>query len=151
MSATSSVREPWVVARERLRDRGLRWTSQRQAVISVLAAAHGHVTGSELVDRCRRANPATTPSTVYRTLDVLEEVGLVRHGHGADGREEFHIRPEREHGHLYCESCNGRWEIRPEVARGFVDALRQSDDFAVDLSHITVVGRCASCVAAERP
>ena len=54
----------------------------------------GHVTGAELVERCRRRDPATTPSTVYRTLDVLEELGIVRHGHGPDGREEYHVLPE---------------------------------------------------------
>src|SRR3972149_3535742 len=49
------------------------------------ARSDGHVTGAELVERCRAVDPATTPSTVYRTLDVLEELGIVRHAHGADG------------------------------------------------------------------
>jgi Fe2+ or Zn2+ uptake regulation protein len=52
------------------------------------------VTGSEIVDRCRERDPETTPSTVYRTLDVLEELGYVHHSHGVDGREEFHVLPE---------------------------------------------------------
>ncbi len=141
----------WSNVRERLRARGLRWTPQRRTLIEVLSRTDGHVTGSELVDRCRDVDPGTIPSTVYRTLDVLEELGLVQHGHGADGREEFHVGPEGVHGHLHCATCGGRWEIRAGAARSIVDALRSSDGFEVDLSHVTVVGRCAACAETAAP
>ena len=148
MSTLVSLPEPWASVRQRLRERGLRWTPQRRAVVEVLAHSDGHVTGAELIERCRAIDPATIPSTVYRTLDVLEELGLVQHGHGADGREEFHVGPEGVHGHLHCATCGGRWEIRAGSARAITDALRASDGFEVDLSHVTVVGRCADCAAA---
>lgn len=131
--------------RARLRDRGLRWTPQRRSLVEVLGSAEGHITGSELVERCRAIDPETTPSTVYRTLDVLEELGLVRHGHGADGREEFHVLPAAEHGHLHCERCGGAWEIRADEAAALVASLSASRGFNVDLSHVTIVGRCAAC------
>lgn len=131
--------------RARLRARGLRWTPQRRSLIEVLRTAHGHLTGAELVDRCRALDPETTPSTVYRTLDVLEELGLVRHGHGADGREEFHVLPSSEHGHLHCERCGSAWEIGADEAAVLVAALRASRGFEVDLSHVTIVGRCRAC------
>lgn len=114
-------------------------------MINVLAATDGHLTGAELVERCRAIDPATIPSTVYRTLDVLEELGLVRHGHGADGREEFHVRPQAEHGHLYCATCGERWEIDSDEGRAIVQAFRAANGFEVDLSHVTVVGRCRDC------
>ena len=94
MSRSESLPEPWAGVRERLRRRGMRWTPQRRTVVEVLAATDGHVTGAELIERCRARDAQTIPSTVYRTLDVLEELGLVRHGHGADGREEFHVGPD---------------------------------------------------------
>jgi Fur family transcriptional regulator, ferric uptake regulator len=124
----------------------MRWTPQRRTVVEVLAGTDGHVTGAELIERCRARNPQTIPSTVYRTLDVLEQLGLVRHGHGADGREEFHVGPAAEHGHLYCAECGTRWEIRAGQAEAIVKAFRRADGFQVDLSHVTVVGRCAACV-----
>ena len=135
----------WATVRERLRERGLRWTPQRRLLIEVLADEDGHVTGAELLERCRERDPATIPSTVYRTLDVLEELGLIRHGHGPGGREEYHVLPETEHGHLHCEACGGRWEIGAEEAAGLVDGLRTRHGFSVDLSHLTVVGRCRGC------
>jgi Fur family ferric uptake transcriptional regulator len=147
MSSSKPLPEPWASVRQRLRQRGLRWTPQRRAVVEALAVSDGHITGAELIERCRAIDAATIPSTVYRTLDVLEELGLVQHGHGADGREEFHVGPEGLHGHLHCSTCGGRWEIRAGAARAIVEGLRSSDGFEVDLSHVTVVGLCADCAA----
>jgi Fur family transcriptional regulator, ferric uptake regulator len=140
----------WDSVRDRLRARGLRWTPQRLALVDVLSRTDGHVTGSELVERCRAIDPATIPSTVYRTLDVLEDLGLVRHGHGADGREEFHVLPAVEHGHLHCDRCGKTREIEAADAAPLVRALRTRHGFEVDLSHVTIVGRCAAC-ARVRP
>jgi Fur family ferric uptake transcriptional regulator len=148
MSA-QSLSEPWASVGGYLRRRGLRWTPQRRQIIEVLAESSGHVTGAEIVERCRERDVATVPSTVYRTLDVLEELGLIRHGHGADGREEYHIRPTGEHGHLYCDRCGRQWELDDTHLRQFVSDVELQNRFSVDLSHVTVVGRCADCVAAE--
>jgi Fur family ferric uptake transcriptional regulator len=84
---------------------------------------------------------------VYRTLDVLEELGLVRHGHGADGREEFHVLPAPDHGHLHCTECGATWEIDADRADAVRDALRRGDGFEVDIGHVTLVGRCGECAA----
>ncbi|MFH1475512.1 MAG: Fur family transcriptional regulator [Chloroflexota bacterium] len=135
----------WETVRERLRDRGLRWTPQRRALVAVLAETEGHVTGAELVERCRQRDPATIPSTVYRTLDVLEELGIVRHGHGPNGREEYHVRPDAVHGHLHCKTCGASWEISTEEAAAVVALLDAERGFEVDLSHVTIVGRCRAC------
>ena len=137
----------WATVRERLRERGLRWTPQRRTLIEVLSRTDGHVTGSELVDRCRDLDPTTIPSTVYRTLDVLEEVGYVRHAHGLDGREEFHVLPDVEHGHLFCSRCGGSWEIEADEVAPLIEDLDRGRGFRVDLGHLSVVGVCAGCRA----
>ena len=103
------------------------------------------MTGAELIERCRDVDPTTIPSTVYRTLDVLESLGLLRHSHGADGREEFHVRPVVAHGHLHCTSCGTTWEIPADEARGLVSKLTASRGFAVDLTHLSIAGLCAGC------
>lgn len=141
----SPTADAWADVRTRLRERGLRWTPQRRTAIEVLAETDGHVTGAELVERCRARDPSTIPSTVYRTLDVLEELGLVRHGHGADGREEYHVLPQQEHGHLHCSACGATWEIGEERAAAVARALRAVDGFEIDIGHVTLVGRCAAC------
>ena len=135
----------WDEVRERLHERGLRWTPQRRLLLDVLSRTDGHVTGAELIERCRAPDPETTPSTVYRTLDVLEDIGVVRHAHGLDGREEFHVRPAREHGHLHCSVCHGSWEIEAHEVAGLVGDFRGSRGFRIDLGHLSVVGVCQAC------
>jgi Fur family ferric uptake transcriptional regulator len=137
----------WSQVRDELRSRGLRWTPQRRLILEVLTATHGHVTGSEIVERCRERDAETTPSTVYRTLDVLEDLGYLHHSHGADGREEFHVLPATEHAHLQCEGCGRSWEIEPAEAAVLVRGLERSRGFAVHLGHLTIAGRCAECGA----
>jgi Fur family ferric uptake transcriptional regulator len=146
--ATSNELDTVSRARVQLRERGLRWTPQRRALVEVLVSSDGHVTGTDLVERCVAIDPGTTPSTVYRTLDVLEEIGLVRHSHGHDGREEFHVLPTTEHGHLRCEHCGATWEIDTVEAAQLTRVLARHRRFTLNLSHLTVVGRCAGCETA---
>ncbi len=149
MGETQAAPEPWAEVPARLRARGLRWTPQRRTLLAVLAETRGHVTGAELVERCRTLDPATIPSTVYRTLDVLEDLGIVRHAHGLDGREEFHVLPAADHGHLSCSGCHGTWDVDADDAAALVAVLAERRGFRVDLSHLSVAGLCKGC-ASER-
>ena len=116
----------WASISARLRASGLRWTPQRRLLLEVLEGTSGHITGAELVERCRAIDPAVIPSTVYRTLDVLEDIGIVRHAHGVDGREEFHVLPMTDHGHLYCTNCHGAWEVGSDEAGPLLEAIERS-------------------------
>lgn len=138
----------WADLPDRLRARGLRWTPQRRILVEVLASTDGHVTGAELVERCRAIDPDTIPSTVYRTLDVLEELGVLSHSHGADGREEFHVLPAQEHAHLYCRGCGGSWELAADDAAvvATVGAFETGRGFRIDVSHLSMTGLCAACL-----
>ena len=141
----AALPEPWASVGRHLRRRGLRWTPQRRRVIEVLASSEGHVTGAEIIERSRRLDPATVPSTVYRTLDLLEELGLVRHGHGASGQEEYHVQPKTDHGHLHCAQCGRQWELDDSDVAAFVAGIERQRGFQLDLSHLTLVGRCPDC------
>jgi Fur family transcriptional regulator, ferric uptake regulator len=149
-SARGASRDRWADVRQGLRARGLRWTPQRRVVLEVLAGIDGHVTGADLVDGCRAVDPMTTPSTVYRTLDVLEELGVVSHSHGREGRQEFHVNPAADHGHLLCSSCGRSWELDPAEAAAFVDGLRATHGFTADVAHLSIEGRCPDCVGRTR-
>ncbi len=147
-SATLEGTELWTRIRDQLRSRGLRWTPQRRLILEVLEATDGHVTGSELVERCRERDPDTTPSTVYRTLDVLEELGYVRHSHSAAGREEFHVLPGAEHAHLQCRECGRTWEIEARDVADVVRPIRRRFGFVPDVGHLTISGICGGCADA---
>lgn len=144
----ASQPELWAQIRDELRARGLRWTPQRRLILDVLEEADGHVTGAELVERCKQRDPDTTPSTVYRTLDVLEELGYIRHSHSAAGREEFHVLPDAEHGHLQCRVCGRTWELDRGDAEAVLAPIRSRLGFAPDVGHLSILGVCADCTAA---
>ena len=150
MSVNRSLPVPWNTVADRLRERGLRWTPQRRTVVEILAGIDDHITGADLVERCRSRDASTIPPTVYRTLDVLEELRLVRHGHAADGREEFHVLPAQDHGHLSCAACGATWEIGSARGAAVAEVLRAGDGFEVDIGHVTLVGRCRECAASAR-
>ena len=78
-------------------------------------------------------------------LDVLEDIGLIRHAHGLDGREEFHVRPAREHGHLHCSLCHRAWEIGRDEVADLAGDLEVARGFRMDLGHLSVVGVCRDC------
>jgi Fur family ferric uptake transcriptional regulator len=135
--------------RDALRAAGMRWTPQRRVILDILfKSLGGHVTGAELVDSVQRQDPEAPASTVYRTLDMLERLGYVCHSHGKDGREEFHVMPNEVHAHLVCDECGASWEIAPSELRGLTGTLAKNRAFTVNLSHLTVGGRCAACTQA---
>lgn len=144
VSAAGSPLEPASV-RDRLREHGLRWTPQRRAILEVLASTAGHVTAAELVERCHVVDPDVTASTVYRTLDTLEDLGLIVHSHGRDGREEYHVVPGQEHAHLVCERCGSTWEVGPADVAPVVEHLDRARGFAVSVGHLSISGLCAAC------
>lgn len=113
----------------------------------MLSRTDGHVTGAELVERCRAVDPGTIPSTVYRTLDVLEELGVLSHSHGAEGREEFHVLPALEHGHLHCRGCGAESDLSADdpAVLAAVAAFEHERGFEIDISHLSLIGRCAGC------
>ncbi|HEX4812055.1 MAG TPA: Fur family transcriptional regulator [Nonomuraea sp.] len=145
MSAAGAATDRHADVRARLRGRGSRWTPQRRLVLEVLESAEGHISAAELLARCRRRAPATVASTVYRTLDMLEELGLVRHTHDPSGRIEFHVRPTAAHGHLHCQACGARTEIDAAEAARLLEGLEQAHGFHADLTHLTIAGRCEQC------
>ncbi|MGA1354034.1 MAG: Fur family transcriptional regulator [Candidatus Limnocylindrus sp.] len=132
-----------------LKERGQRWTEQRQIIVEVLAASDGHATGAELVERVREQDPSATPSTVYRTLDLLEELGLARHHHGPDGRETYHLEETLEHGHLHCRGCGAEQELDADAAAPIMKAIATATGFSADLDHLSLQGLCRRCASAQ--
>lgn len=129
---------------DRLRSRGLRRTPGRRAVIEALKAAESHLTAEEIAVQVHARHPDLNISTVYRTLDVLEELGVVGHAHMGHGRAVYHLT-ERSHAHLFCEAC-GRVDELPLVELGgLLERLERRFGFRGDAMHFAIVGVCRDC------
>ena len=128
-----------------LRSRGLRVTSQREQVLSAVRRL-GHGTPEEISAEVDDVDV----TTVYRTLQLLEEIGLVAHTHLGHGASSYQPADDI-HIHVVCHGC-GSVVAAPY---GLVDALAArllaERDFTVDLAHLTIFGQCADCTAAGTP
>ena len=132
--------------RDELRSRGLRLTPQRQLVLEAVRALR-HATPEEILAEVRRTADGVNISTVYRTLELLEDVGMVRHAHLGHGAPTYHSSSDAGHLHLVCRACGAVTEIATAVADEFVGRMRADHGFETDVEHFAVYGRCRSCAS----
>ena len=129
-----------------LREGGGRITPARRALVTALLEAHSHVTADDLAEAVQRSHPDVHRSTIYRTLDALEELGVVDHVHLGHGRAVYHLLDD-PHQHLVCEVCEDVIEVPDELFRPLAEALARDYRFTLRSNHFAVLGRCAECAA----
>jgi Fur family transcriptional regulator, ferric uptake regulator len=134
----------------RLRGSGYRLTPQRELILRAVQRL-SHATVDEVLCEVRRESAAVNLSTVYRTLEVLEELGLIRHAHLSDRAPTYHSVTGHDHFHVVCRNCGKVTSVDPEVAGGFVARLREEQGFVPDLGHLAVFGSCVDCAATWEP
>jgi Fur family ferric uptake transcriptional regulator len=133
---------------DELRARGYRVTPQRQLVLEAVTALE-HATPEEICGRVQKTARGVNISTVYRTLELLEQLGLVTHTHLGHGAPSYHLAAEAEHVHLVCRECGRIVQVGPAAVAPLVTALEAEQDFETDVRHLTVFGRCGACRKAE--
>lgn len=127
-----------------LRARGYRLTPQRQLVLEAVAET-GHATPEEIAAAVRRTASGCNISTVYRTLELLEDLGLVRHSHLGHGAPTYSMAGTEDHVHLVCRDCEGVEEVPTDVVSDVVGRMSDERGFIVDVGHFTLFGRCRAC------
>lgn len=130
-----------------LRAKGYRLTPARQLVLGAVAGLE-HATPDAICAEVQRTASSVNLSTVYRTLELLEELGLVTHTHLGHGAPIYHAAAEKQHMHLVCRVCGRVDETAASVADPLVERLRQERGFETDVAHFAIFGRCADCSAA---
>ena len=130
-----------------LRSRGLRLTPQRQLVLEAVTALR-HATPDEVLAEVQRTASGINASTVYRTLELLEELGLVTHAHLGHGAPTYHAADDEQHLHLVCRFCGGITETEVALAAPLVEMLRDQHGFTTDVSHFAIYGTCKGCAPA---
>ena len=129
---------------QRLREKGYRLTPQRELVLQAVDSL-GHATPDEVLAKVREQSAAINISTVYRSLELLEELGLVRHTHLTDRAPTYHSKTTPEHVHLVCRGCERVLEAHAAEFDDLRSTLQRNHGFAADVGHLTVFGRCAEC------
>lgn len=132
--------------RRELRAKGYRLTPQRQLVLQAVRDLD-HATPEQISTEVRRTANGVNISTVYRTLELLEQLGLVTHTHLGHGSPAYHPADMSDHLHLVCRECGHVTETDTSVAVELAAKISERHGFETDVRHFAVFGRCRDCVS----
>ena len=127
-----------------LKQRGYKMTPQRRLIVEYLHENRSHLTAEELINFLESRAPGINKSTVYRTLDLLEESGCVVKSE-LDGRFIYHHAEEGHHHHLVCRECGRTINCNENIFADLKKSLKESLGFQADLKHVMINGVCSDC------
>lgn len=128
-----------------LRRAGYRLTPQRESVLAVIAESDGHLTAEEILARVRLKYPYLNKSAVYRSLELLTDLGLVTLTDLGRGRVEYELHRHPHHHHLICRYCGNIESIEHHIFLSLQRKLEVDYGFKADLDHLAIFGACRKC------
>jgi Fe2+ or Zn2+ uptake regulation protein len=132
-----------------LRSRGLRVSAARRLVLEALFAAEGPVPADRIADGLAGRLPRSDLASVYRNLETLEVLGLVRHFHLGHGPGLYGLAgAEREY--LVCSSCHTIRTVDPAELDRIRSLIKRDFGYQASFSHSPIVGVCAECADERR-
>ena len=134
------------VFREFVRNKGLRNTPEREQVVKLVFSIHDHFDVDELYLRLRGQNEKISKATVYRTIPLLLESGLIQEAYFEDGHVHYeHIYGHEHHCHLRCLDCGKIVEFKEKSVLGVEEKVGDRFDFMVTGHKLEIYGYCGKC------
>jgi Fur family ferric uptake transcriptional regulator len=131
----------------RLREQGFRLTPQREMVLSVLHEIEDFATAEEIHDRVSAISSSVDISTVYRTLELLQDFHMVASVDLGGGERRYELLGlHGQHLHLVCRSCGKIIGVEPEAVEPFAARMKERYGFGLDVEHLSVPGLCETCL-----
>lgn len=127
-----------------LHQAGRRVTRQRMLILEALRENGDHLKASEIHRLARRKAPRVSLSTVYRTINVLKEVGVIEEVHLGGEHRRYEIKGEGHH-HIICQGCGKVIEFQCPFSEGLMHDLGEEYDFEITGAHLDLLGCCAEC------
>ena len=141
-----SMKKEIDVFREFIRNKGLRNTVEREQVVKAVFSIHDHFDVEELYLLVRRQNEKISKATVYRTIPLLLESGLIQEAYFEDGHLHYeHIYGHEHHCHLRCMDCGKVVEFTEEAVKEVEQKVGARYEFIVTGHKMEVYGYCAKC------
>jgi Fur family ferric uptake transcriptional regulator len=138
------VEQPQDIA-GKLRRQGYRLTPQRVMILSVIENSENHISAEEIYSQVVARYPRVNISTVYRTLELLKQLGLIYEIDLGGGRIGYHPEGRGHHHHLICRECGAVIDVNESVLFPIQAILLQAFDFSADLRHLAIFGLCKNC------
>lgn len=135
-------------ARQRLAEKGYKWTGQRSTIIRLFfQGANRHKSAEELHEVLQRQEEGIGLATVYRTLEIMVETGLVHKLQFGDGcsRYELAMNDEHHHHHLVCYKCGRVFEVDLDLLEKLEQTIEEDLDFSITNHHLKFYGLCSNC------
>jgi Fur family ferric uptake transcriptional regulator len=130
---------------ETLQEKGYRLTSARQAILQTLVDCGGHVTADDLAAKVHEEAPGVGRMTVYRTLELLSELGLIRPVYQGTGAAHYILMDDGHHHHLVCSVCHKVIEFDDCVLGEIERLICNRYGFQVQSHLLELYGRCPDC------
>lgn len=134
-----------------LKTTGRRLTGQRQLLLQLLQEHGGHLDAHELCRLASERNPRLSLSTVYRTMNLLRDLGLVNEVHLGEEHHHYELRSTHQHCHLVCIGCGKVVEIGCELIEQLKVTVAEQHDFEITEAQVDLVGLCRACRRAQKP
>ncbi len=131
--------------KDRLRKEGHKATPQRLTIIKVVLASAEHLTPSAIYEKAHRIDPKIGEVTVYRTLNILSELGLVCLLHTGDNTQSYIASPTEHHGHIICSDCGKVVNFTNCNLEGLEKRLSAETGYAIEDHHLDFYGKCRRC------
>lgn len=131
-----------------LRGKGQRITTARRAVIEALARSTAHPSVDQLCSDIERILPGVHRSTIYRTVETLDELGAITHVHMGHGTTTYHLAgpvAASEHLHAQCRVCGRVIDLRSDALEPVKQTLEAEAGFVLDARHVALSGTCRDC------
>ncbi len=120
-------------------------TSQRQLILSQIQKSGGHISAKELYQRASSKNKSISLATVYRTLRLFKELGLIEERRLGKVYCYYEIKESPEHQHLVCTCCRNVIEFDSDLVRRIVKRVQRDYDFNVTKTELYIEGYCKKC------
>lgn len=131
---------------KQLREQGYRVTAQRTIILETIAHMEDHISAQQVYEQVRERLPGLNLATVYRTVESLQEAGMINMLSAGGEPMRFSLRdPEHPHSHLVCHTCGSVFEVEAKEVEAFARHVEKITSFKIDSQHMTLEGLCATC------
>ncbi len=134
--------------RDEARRKGIRWTNQRQVIVETFIASDDHITVEDLHHRVRAIDRTISAATVYRTINLLVEMGVATKQHFGTTSATFECDINKDHhDHFVCEACGKIIEFHNDKIEALQEAVAKEHGFTLRHHRMELYGTCSDCLS----